>query len=136
MDKKTLDELKNYVADICDINEENLDEKLRENAKRYNQIFHQFAYECNELNKIEREMKEEYGRLYKHFKYEDDHTWDSKGEIESQIFADKKYSALTLKHNEQTYVVKQLEGCLNNIKHTSFQIKNLISLLKFRSGMF
>jgi len=136
IDKKILDTIKNNVQVICDIQEDNVEDRIKDISKVQHSIFIRFAYEANELNTIETKMKELYGTLYRHYKFNDNHSWETKGEIESQIYADQKYQTLLIECNKQKYIVKELEGCLDNIKTVSFQIKNLIALLKYKAGMY
>jgi len=136
MTKEVLDKIRKYIETLCIINEDTLQEKISEIPKRQHEIFTRFAYECNELNNLDMKLKKKYGDLYKHYKYGDNRNWDTKGEIESQIYADTNYQVVWRQYNEQTYIVKELEGILNNIKVASFQIKNMIDLLKFKAGMY
>lgn len=136
MDKKTLDSIKNGVQDVCKVNEDNLENRTEHIAKWQYDVYMRWARETIELNKIKVEMKRVHGELYRKYKYEDNRAWDTKGEIESQIYTEKKYTDLCIKYHEQEYIVKTLEGCTETLKTASFQIRNTIDFLKYKSGIF
>lgn len=77
-----------------------------------------------------------YGNLYKKYKYKDDYSWDTKGEIESQIKSDRSYVDLCVERNKQGAIIEYLEGTLKNISSIQFQIRDFIAYKKFKAGQF
>jgi len=136
IDKNILDTIRNYLKELSEIEENNLDERLITIPKRQHELFIRYVYESKQLGSTEIKMKKLYGELYKYYKYNDDRKWDTKGEIESQIYSDPKYQVLWREFNEQKYIVEELEGFLNNLKSLYYNIKEFIGLLRFQAGMF
>ena len=136
LDKNAIDMLRSYIEKLCEIEESNLSERLIMIPKRQHDLFIRYVYESKQLGRAEIEMKKMYGDLYKKFKYDDDRNWDTKGEIESQIYSDPKYQRLWIDFNNQKYIVEELEGFLANLKSLYYNIKELIGWFKFQAGVY
>jgi len=131
MEIKTFKALMKKLDLELTLTEENLIEKSKKLPMLYNEYLDIFSKELRSLKKLSADKHKKFGELYKHFKYFDNHNWETKGEIETQILAHDEYYALVVEFNEQETMVKQLEMALENIKRTSFQIKNIIEYKKF-----
>ena len=136
IDQNILNKIRDHLKDLSHIEENNLDDRLMTIPKHQHELFIRYVHESKHLGNTELKMKKLYGELYKYYKYNDDRNWDTKGEIESQIYADPKYQVLWREFNEQKYIVEELEGFLNNLKSLYYNIKEFIGLLKFQAGMF
>lgn len=134
--KDVLDKIREYIEHLCEIDEENVEYRIKEIPKIRHELFTRFSHECRELDNLNISLKKKYGDLYKHYKYEDDRNWDTKGEIESQIYSNKDYCTMWRIYNEQKYIVKELEGILENLKSLSYDIKELNQLIRFKSGCY
>src|SRR5210317_1690339 len=88
------------------------DDNLLERSYRYPDTYMRylaiFTNQLTELKSLEVRKKEMYGKLFKYYKYEDDRNWETKQEIESQIYSDKKYVDICVQYNEQEAMVKHL----------------------------
>lgn len=86
--------------------------------------------EARSLEKMRADRKRKYGLLYEEIKHNRDVAWDTKAEIETQIHADDEYYKKSIEFHQQEIMVEQLSKCLDNIRNTSFQIKNIIEYNK------
>ncbi len=136
MDANTFNKLKKLAEREIKFNEEtalDISTRVPNLYQKYLDIY------VNELRLYKSHMTnidKTYGELYKKIKHHDNYEWGNKNEIESQINAHPDYHKLRVAANEQEYIVKYLEGVLDNIKRLSFSIKNYIDIQKFRAGMF
>jgi len=136
MDDKTFNKLKQLATKEIQFTEETAAYMSTRVPNLYQKYLDIYVNELRELKKTGTEIENMYGVLYKKTKHHSQYEWGSKSEIESQINTDPAYHALRIKANEQEYIVKYLEGVLDNIKRLSFSIKNYIDIQKFRTGMF
>jgi hypothetical protein len=119
---KLMNKLKNYLT----IDEDNIEKKILDNPLTYHQYLDLYCNELRILSKLELDKKVMFGKLYEKIKFHGNVSWDTKAEIESQIYRNAEFYALHVRCNEQSVMVKQLEKSLENIKNISFQIKNKI----------
>lgn len=75
------------------------------------------------LNKI-------YGELYYYYKFNDNVSWGTTKEIESQIYKDSKYLMAIKEYDTQKYYYDFIEETLTNIKNLGFTIKNYLDYKK------
>ena len=75
------------------------------------------------LNKI-------YGELYYYYKFNDNVSWGTTKEIESQIYKDSKYLIAVKEYDTQKYYYDFIEETLTNIKNLGFTIKNYLDYKK------
>ena len=111
---------------------ENITKKSTEFPLLYHKFLKAFSIELKLFKKITREKSELYGELYKHYKFSDDHTWSNKHEIESQIFNNDSYKIKKREYDEQEVQVQQLESVLDNIKRTSYTVRNIVDYERFK----
>lgn len=83
-----------------------------------------------EVEKLKIELDELYGQLFKHYRIDDDVQWNTTKEIESQIFADPKYTALYRQLAEQKYYLDYIGETLANLKDMHYTIKNYLDYKK------
>ncbi len=136
LDENTFKRLKQKVIKDLDFNDENVLEKSTRIPTFYQRYLELYIDEIKLLKSVSLRVDTKYGELYKYYKYEDNHSWDNKAEIVSQINRDKDYNDLRQEQVKREFVVKYLEEVLDNIKRMSFSIKNFIDLKKFNAGMF
>lgn len=136
LDMKIFKRLQNKVVSDLDFNDENVLEKSTRIPTFYQRYLELYIDEIRQLKKISLTVDAKYGELYKYYKYNDNHSWDNKAEIVSQINTNKEYNELRQELVKREFVVKYLEEVLDNIKRMSFSIKNFIDLKKFNAGMF
>lgn len=72
-----------------------------------------------------------YGELYKKYKFESNYDWGSgtKG-IDSQIYADKDYTAKNRELATQKYYLEFISETLNTMKQMHYTIKNFLDYKK------
>ena len=136
MDDKTFNKLKQLAEKEIQFSEETALLISTRVPNLYQKYLDIYVNELRELKKTVTEMEFMYGTLYKKVKHHDNYEWGNRNEIDSQINTDPTYHQLRIKVNEQEYIVKYLEGVLDNVKRLSFSIKNYIDIQKFRAGMF
>jgi uncharacterized protein related to proFAR isomerase len=136
LNEKTFKKLQQKVVKDLDFNDENVLEKSTRIPTFYQRYLELYIDEIRKLKKVSISLDTKYGELYKYYKYEDNHTWDNKAEIVSQINTNEDYNVLKQEQIKREFVVKYLEEVLDNIKRMSFSIKNFIDLKKFNAGMF
>lgn len=136
MDDKTFNRLKQLAEKEIQFNEETALEMSTRVPNLYQKYLDIYVSELREYKIVTANMEKLHGELYKKLKYKDQYEWANKGEIETQINCEPNYHAMRVKANEQEYIVKYLEGVLDNIKRLSFSIKNYVDIQKFRAGMF
>ena len=76
------------------------------------------------------------GQLFKHYKFEDNYTWGSTKEIESQIQCDPAYTKMQRDLNKQKYYLNFITETLNDIKGMGFVIKNYMDYEKIIHSNF
>lgn len=116
-------------------NHENMQIKLIELAKLYQTHCGILCSEKKEQMKLQIDLEEIYGELYKTYKFESTYRWDTKGEIESQIFADKKYINIKKLLNDKIVIVEYISQTIDNIKNVSYQIKSYMDWERFKAGI-
>lgn len=137
MDNIKLKELERYVKKFLTNLQDNVIEKSDKiHLLRHTIQTNYFYPEYTKLDLLEEQCKKKYGELFNHFKYEDNKKWETRGEIESQIYSNNEHYNLRVKLSEQKYIVKELEAILLNLKDCSYSIKNIIDYKKWESGMF
>lgn len=136
LNEKTFKKLQQKVVKDLDFNDENVLEKSTRIPTFYQRYLELYIDEIRKLKNVSISLDTKYGELYKYYKYEDNHTWDNKAEIVSQINTNEDYNVLKQEQIKREFVVKYLEEVLDNIKRMSFSIKNFIDLKKFNAGMF
>ena len=116
--------------------EEDVQSKSHQIPYLYQSYLKILSKELKELNDIELEKLSMYGFLFEHYKFNHTYRYDTKTEIEAQIFGDSKYQSISKRYEEQHIIVIYIEKTLENIKSMSFSIKNFIELKKFYAGEF
>jgi len=132
MDNKKFRALMTQHDGELKLNMNNIGNKSMELPELHNKYLDIYFIELKELKKVFRERSELYGDKYKHYKYFDDHKWDKKTEIETQILNDSAYLAKLKECDELELQVKQLEKVLDNIKKTSYTIRNIVDFERFK----
>jgi delta 1-pyrroline-5-carboxylate dehydrogenase len=79
--------------------------------------------------KLKKEVK--YAELYRYFKFSANERWDTKSEIEAQMYSDIQFQSIISDINTQQEIVTFLEQTLDNIKTLSFAVRNHIDWQKF-----
>lgn len=136
MDERTFNKLKLLAEKEIQFTEETVAYMSTRVPNLYQKYLDIYINELREYKSVNTEMEKMYGEIYKQVKHHDGYEWGNRNEIDSQVNTKPKYHALRIKANEQEYIVKYLEGVLDNIKRLSFSIKNFIDIQKFRAGMF
>lgn len=126
-------------ADIQKIGEQycTMPDSLAEIAKKNNALPTQIQYmqkfytqQKYEVEKLKIELDELYGKLFKHYRIDDDIQWNTTKEIESQIYADKDYTTKYRQLAEQKYYLNYIEETLSNLKDMHYTIKNYLDYKK------
>ena len=127
--------LKKLTEEKLAFSEDNIQGKIASIPLLYDTYMKAFVRENKLLNELKLDKDVLYADLYKYFKYDADHRWDTKNEIESQMYSDVKYQSKVKQINEQQEIVTFLELTLENIKTLSFSLKNYIDWRKFQEAV-
>lgn len=87
------------------------------------------------VQKAKIDLEELYGQLFKHYKFDDNYSWGSTKEIESQIYADPNYVQKLRDYTDQKYYLEYIIETLGTIKGLSFTIKNYIEYKKMMTSI-
>lgn len=128
-----LEKLKEYFNNIT---QDNVKEMCRKISEKQLISGIKLAKESLKLDNLDLDVKKIYGELTDKYKYKDQKVWDKRNELESQIYADPKYYKVKIKYNEQKCICEQYKCLYEAIKTASFQIKNVISIMKYEAGMW
>lgn len=101
--------------------------KLPTEIQYFQRFFTQQKYE---VEKMKIDLEELYGERFRYYKIHDNVQWNTAKEIDSQIFADKTYSAKNRQLAEQKYYLDYVGEILSNLKDLHFTIKNYLDYKK------
>jgi hypothetical protein len=132
---KEFNDLQDYLEDKLTFNEENIGLKTMELASIHHKLIRLLSSMTKDKTAIEGKLDEMYGTLYKFYKFESEYRWETKGEIESQIFSDKRYSTIKERANLITVQITFVGKSLDSLKEISYQIKNYIDFQKLMNGI-
>lgn len=83
------------------------------------------------VSQLKIELDELYGDLFKEYKFNSNYDWGTSAKgIESQIFADKRYTAKLRELCSQKYYLEYITETLNNLKQMHYTIKNFLDYKK------
>jgi len=82
--------------------------------------------EARETEKLRADIKKLYGILYEKIKHKSDVAWETKAEIETQIYSNDEYHKKSVELYQKEKMVEQLLKCIDNIKNTQWTIRNII----------
>lgn len=134
MTEKEFKALKEHIDKRIAFDMTKINSQLLDGPIFYSTLLQLFVKENKNLNLLEQEKDELYASLYRHFKYDSDVRWETKHEIETQMYTTKPYIAILSKIEDQQEIVTYLQQQLENVKSLSFAIKNYIDWQKFVSG--
>lgn len=134
MTEKEFKALKEHIDKRIAFDMTKINSQLLDGPIFYSTLLQLFVKENKNLNLLEQEKDELYASLYRHFKYESDVRWETKHEIETQMYTTKPYIVILSKIEDQQEIVTYLQQQLENVKSLSFAIKNYIDWQKFVSG--
>ena len=134
MNKQKFEELKNYVGKKITWTGDNCQSKLMELSILYSNCINTFTTESLELEDISIKLKELTAELWEHYKFNADHRWDTKQEIETQMYRDVRFRTLTAEYNEQKAITDYLGRVFEMIKSTQYAIKSYMDWEKFKAG--
>ena len=134
MTKQDFIKLKAHIQTQLTVDPNNLQSQLLGLALLRSKYVDIFILENKELNKMKTTKDELYAELYKFYEYEANERWDTKSEIESQMYTDKRYVKMLNDIEDQQEVVTKLQQILEDIKTLSFSIKNYMDWQKFLAG--
>lgn len=78
-------------------------------------------------------LDELYGQLFKYYKFNDSCAWGTSKEIDSQIFADKKYCDKARELATEKFQLDYMQETLATLKGMNFTIKNYLEYKKIIS---
>ena len=134
MTEKEFKALKEHIDKRIAFDMTKINSQLLDGPIFYSTLLQLFVKENKNLNLLEQEKDELYASLYRHFKYDSDVRWETKHEIETQMYTTKPYIVILSKIEDQQEIVTYLQQQLENVKSLSFAIKNYIDWQKFVSG--
>lgn len=128
--------LKKLTEESVTIDLNKLQTQLLEIPLLHDRYLTLFIRENKSLNFLQTQKQELYAKLYKHFKYDANERWETKHEIESQMYTDKSYVSLLSRIDDQQEIVTYLEKTIDNIKNLSFTIKNYMDWQRFLNAEY
>lgn len=134
MNKQNFKNLKDYIDKKINWNQDNCQGKLMELTVLYSKCIDLFSEESLLLNELKLQKDIIYGDLLETLKFESNRRWDSKNELESQMYREPKFQLISRQINEQQSVVDYLGKCFEIIKSTQYAIKSYMDWEKFKSG--
>lgn len=135
MTNENLEKLKKHIEDVLRLTKDNVMNKTLELSGLYDNVLRLLIKELKIYKTLEIEKDELYGTLYHKYTKEFEYQLDTKYEVENYIFKDKLFVQKRLNIQDRELTVKYLEGVLDNIKNTSFQIKSYVDQLKIQQGI-
>lgn len=134
MNKSDFQKMQTMVEKQTYIDETNILGKSHEIHTLYQYYLRILTNEMSVLDDLEQKKLTKYGSLFEYYKFNHSYRYETKSEIESQIFADPNYQQISRQYDEQKCVVIYLEKTLENIKNMSFSIKNFMEVKRFYAG--
>lgn len=135
MTNDDFNKLQKYLDTKLEFTHENLSTKLMEYASVHQTLLKILSNLHKEKNILDEKRSELYGTLYRHYKFESEYRWETKNEIESQIFSDKKFTTLVKEISDLevqiTYVGKTVDG----MKSLSYTARSYIDYQKLINGI-
>lgn len=135
MKKESFEQLKKHIEESLTLDKENVMNKTLELSMLHDNVLRLYLKESRNLKILKTERDYLYGKKYHHYKFQFEYELGPKNEIETYIFADDEYHQKRLIVQEQEVVVDYLQGVMDNIKQTSFQIKAYVDLLRIQQGL-
>ena len=134
MKKEDFEKLKKLTESKIKFSEEVISQKLIEIPLMYCTYLDLFVRENKELANLKLKKDSLYSDIYKNLKFYSPERWETKNEIESQMFSNPNYKLVVSEINDQQEIVTYLEQTLENIKSLSYNIKHYIEWTKFQNG--
>jgi delta 1-pyrroline-5-carboxylate dehydrogenase len=131
MNSKEFNTLKQITETKLTFSEDNFQSKLAEVPLLYSRYLQIFVNENKNLMELKLKKEVKYADLYRYFKYSANERWDTKSEIEAQMYSDLGFQSIISDINSQQEIVTFLEQTLDNIKTLSFAVRNHIAWQKF-----
>ena len=131
MNSKEFNTLKQITETKLTFSEDNFQSKLAEVPLLYSRYLQIFVNENKNLMELKLKKEVKYADLYRYFKYSANERWDTKSEIEAQMYSDIQFQSIISDINTQQEIVTFLEQTLDNIKTLSFAVRNHIDWQKF-----
>lgn len=131
MNSKEFNTLKQITETKLTFSEDNFQSKLAEVPLLYSRYLQIFVNENKNLMELKLKKEVKYAELYRYFKYSANERWDTKSEIEAQMYSDLGFQSIISDINTQQEIVTFLEQTLDNIKTLSFAVRNHIDWQKF-----
>lgn len=134
MNSKEFSTLKQLTEKKITFSEDNFQSKLAEVPLLYSSYLQIFVRENKFLMELKLKKEVKYAELYRYFKFSANERWDTKSEIEAQMYSDLQFQSIISDINTQQEIVTFLEQTLDNIKTLSFAVRNHIDWQKFING--
>lgn len=131
MNSKEFNTLKQITETKLTFSEDNFQSKLAEVPLLYSRYLQIFVNENKNLMELKLKKEVKYADLYRYFKFSANERWDTKSEIEAQMYSDIQFQSIISDINTQQEIVTFLEQTLDNIKTLSFAVRNHIDWQKF-----
>jgi len=131
MNSKEFSTLKQLTEKKITFSEDNFQSKLAEVPLLYSSYLQIFVRENKFLMELKLKKEVKYAELYRYFKFSANERWETKSEIEAQMYSDIQFQSIISDINTQQEIVTFLEQTLDNIKTLSFAVRNHIDWQKF-----
>lgn len=135
MTNEDFKKLQDYLDKRLVYTHENLPTKLLEYPTIHQTLIKILTDLHKEKSVLEEKRTELYGNLYRHYKFESEYRWDSRNEIESQIFADKKYLVIAKEIEDLEAQILYVGKTIDGMKSLSYTARSYIDYQKLINGV-
>lgn len=134
MTSKEFEEERNLFHELTFLDDDNILDMAREKPYLQSQYINKYNDSLEKLLVLKIELDKLYADVYRETKFNAKNVWNTKGEIETQMFADEKYYNKKKEYEFQKMVTDFYSDAVDTIKNMGFDIKNYIEYKKFLLG--
>jgi hypothetical protein len=134
MNRHEFDEIRAEFQAITLIDDDNLLDMARERPYLHSRYLNEYNKEILILHNMKSNLDKLFAKKYKDIKFDTKHAWNTKGEIENQIFGDDEYYNIKVEYDFQKTIVDFYSDAIDIIKSISFDIKNYTEYKMFLMG--
>lgn len=132
--KKKLNRIKEIAEDDFNLDNLDLEKKLRQIPNLHSSWMKRFYSQSYKLMKMESDLKKLYRDKLNYYLH--NYEYEVKpNQVNFYIESDEEYARKLLRVDEQRILVDAIEGILKKVNQLSFDIKNLMDLKKLKMGV-
>jgi len=137
MTEEKFDKIKKIINDRFDFKSEKDTLEFSRTSVQFHQlVLDLMVKETLELKKLSLKKDELFSEKFKYYNEDYNRKKLSPKDIGVYISADKDYYKLSYEYERVKTIADYLERTIDNIKRSSFQIKNYIEMKKFMNGVY